>query len=374
MDVIATGLVFTLVEVEDIAEAVDVVTFHADPSASGAAPPPTPTPTPVSSGPAPTPAPVPDDPGLSKMDKAKGYLAKDTPKKIKGSAELIAGQDRGKMYEKAQTRYGERPEKPAAPDPDGSRTSALFAPLKEVSGQVKSFKHAAADTVFGWLEPFLSFLDTVPGVNILSGLVMSGKGAYDSYKRRKAFAEANTTASTNIKAKQDASATPTKADLEVQKSADYAYKKSNRAFWEGIGKFVTTVAKYILRLITILTGGTSALVTETGALLIEIGQGALSLGHKVKGGIKRLFGMRGRNRRLNATTVYNHAKAGDPVALKLVMDLKPYGTWASIKAKLPGTTSPPSTPDQMLAYLNAHAKGAEQKALILEIANKMKST
>lgn len=368
----AIGIDFTLNEIDNMihGDEVESVTFHSAPSGAPPTPPPTSTPPstpPPTRTPVPTPAsaPVPADPGLTKMEKAKGAYSGLGVDKIQENAGLIAGQDREALAENAL-----KHEREPVPDPDGTKTAGLFAPLRAAGEQVKSVAAGAAESMFGWLEPLFDFIKEIPGVKLLTGLILSGKSAHGAYGRRKVFSAALKTSNDRVAAAR----TPTKTELEMQKSAQYAFNKTNRAFWENVGKFISNLAEYILRLITILTGGASALVTETGALLIDIGQAVLALGHKVKGGFKKLFGIRGRNRRINATTVYNHARKGDPVALKLVLDLKPHGTFEKLKAKLPRTAKLPATESEMQAYLMAHTTSDEQKAIIMEIANKMKST
>ena len=274
------------------------------------------------------------------------------------------------MAKNAHSHYAQSPSSTIVPDPDGTKTSALFAPLHAVGAQVKTFAVGAADKVVGWLHPLLEFLDSVPGASILVSLLTTGKAAHGAYKRRNSFFEALKAA----RIRGDESRVPTKADMDMQKAAKYAYYKTNRAFWGNVGRFFASLVKYVFRLITILTGGTSALATETAALVIDIAQAVEAFGRRLKGVIKSLLGRRGKHRRENAATVYKHALDGDSIALQLLLELKPFGTWEKLKAKMPRTATLPKTESQMLAYLQAHDKPSEEKAMIMEIAAKMKST
>jgi hypothetical protein len=188
--------------------------------------------------------------------------------------------------------------------------------------------------------------------------------------RRKSFFEALKAA----RIRGDESRVPTKADIQLRDASKYAYHKTNRAFWGQVGRFFASLVKYIFRLTTILTGGASAIATETAALVIDIAQAVEAFGRRIKGVIKSLLGRRGKHRRENAATVYKHAVDGDPIALKLLLELKPFGTWEKLKAKMPRTATLPKTESQMLDYLQAHDKPSEEKAMIMEIAAKMKST
>jgi hypothetical protein len=314
---------------------------------------------------------VPGNPGATKMERAKGAVSTALgAHKVEKDARLIGGQDAGKMLKNAHSHYAQSPSSTVVPDPDGTKTSAMFAPLHAVGAQVKSFAVGAADKVVGWLHPLLEFLDSVPGASILVSVLTSGKAAHSAYKRRSSFFEALKAA----RIRGDESRVPTKADIQLRDSAKYAYHKTNRAFWGNVGRFFASLVKYFMRLITVLTGGTSALGTETIALVIDIGQAVEAFGRRVKGVFKSLTGKRGKHRRENAATVYKHALDGDSIALNLLLELKPFGTWDKLKGKLPRTASLPKTEGQMLAYLQAHDKPSEEKAMIMEIAAKMKST
>lgn len=350
-----------------------------DPQPPMPAPAPSPAPAPA---PAPPPQPImpvapgrgpvmiPGDPGATKGERAKGAVMSALgAHKIEKDVGLIGEQDAAKMAKNAHSHYAQSPSSTIVPDPDGTKTSAMFAPLHAVGAQVKTFAVGAADKVVGWLHPLLAFLDTIPGVSILVGLVTTGKAAHSAYKRRASFFEALKA----VRIRGDESRVPTKADMELRKTTKYAYHKTNRAFWGNIGRFFASLVKYIFRLITILTGGTSALATETAALVIDVAQAVEGFGRRLKGLIKSLFGRRGKHRRENAAMVYKHALDGDPIALNLLLELKPFGTWDSMKSKL-RIQSLPRTGGEMQIYLQQHDKPSEEKAMIMEIAAKMKST
>jgi hypothetical protein len=340
---------------------VDMPVFKPAP-APAPAPPPQPI---MAQSPGRGPVMIPGDPGSTRTERGKGAaMTAWGAHKVEKDVGLIGGQDVGKMAKNAHSHYA------TPPDLGGAKTTALFAPLGEVGTSIKSFAQTAADKVVGWLHPLLEFLDSVPGVSILVGLVTTGKAARDGYKRRKSFFDALKAA----RIRGDESRVPTKADMQIQKSAKYAYQKTNRAFWGNIGRFFAALVKYIFRLITILTGGTSALATETAALVIDIAQAVESFGRRLKGLVKSIFGRRGKHRRENAAAVYKHALDGDEIALKLLVELKPFGTMDKIKDKLKPGFRLPTNETEMLAYIQLHDKPAEEKAMITEVASKMKST
>jgi hypothetical protein len=340
-------------------------------SSSSASPTPAPTPAPA---PAPRPpqAVVPSNPRATFMEKMKARWALRKASKLPKKIELIAGQDQEKLADGATSHYARR--KPPAPDPTGTKINDTFTPLREIGEQVKTFAAGVADTIVNWLhnllDPVLKLLDQIPGGPVpFVFLILNAKKVKGSHSRRKAF----DTAVKASDARVAGNPSPTAEELALQKSSNYAYKKVNRGFWKNVVTFFGSLATTVLHLVTILTGGASALGTETAALVINVAKSINSLGHKIKGGVKYLMGRRGRNRRINATQVFNNAAGGDTVALKLLLDLKPYGNWKKLKAKLPGMTDKPKTESDMLRYLAAHGPGPEQDATINQIAKKMKS-
>jgi hypothetical protein len=343
-------------------------------SAPSSAASPTPAPTPA---PAPAPRPpqalVPDSARATRMEKLKSWWALRKAKKLPKKIETLVEQDQEKLADGATSHYARR--KPPVPDPTGSKTNDVFTPLREIGEQVKSFAKGIADTVVNWLhnllDPMLKLLDLIPGGPVpFVFLIMNANKVKGSYKRRKAFETAMKASDERVTGKPS----PAPGDVEMQASSKYAYKKVNRGFWKNVVNFFGSLATTVLHLVTILTGGASALGTETAALVINVAKSINSLGHKIKGGVKYVLGMRGRNRQINATQVFNNAAGGDTVALKLLLDLKPYGNWKKLKAKLPGMTDKPKTESDMLRYLAAHGPGAEQDATINQIAKKMKSS
>jgi hypothetical protein len=160
-----------------------------------------------------------------------------------------------------------------------------------------------------------------------------------------------------------------KDEKKLKASAEYGYAKVRRRFWGSVYRVVSVIVRTVMHFITLLSGGTAAMVSEGIAMAQSILDGLRVLFHKAKGFVKWLLGSRGKARTLNANQIVDSAIKGDKVALKLLVDLDPIGmVGRQSRALKYGYGSPPQPTNvaDMTALLNTFQKNPEQFGTVAE--------
>lgn len=270
-------------------------------------------------------------------------------------------------------------------EPGGKSGKAFLEAAKEVKSQTDGgFK----------LVKFLPALSKVL-MYLPAKFVMVAKKGYDIYKSNERLDNFKIAA----KAAKEQS-NNSDSDGSILESAMYAVNKVARAVMGAIVDFVISLGQVIVRIITLLSGGVSAFVTEAIDLSLGLIKAGKVLTQKAKGFYKWIRGKRGANRNLNAKKVYDAAIQGDHPALMLLVNLGVYKAaqedfgntpiWSGVKKKwndakkgLKGfgkklhivgdDPNKPLNPKQMLDFLNS-LNEEETKRVIDAIAKAMKST
>ncbi|GEM_PF-1505852 len=185
---------------------------------------------------------------------------------------------------------------------------------------------------------------------------------------------------------------------ETQQDADknrlanislYAFKKTRRAVAYSTVKIVLKILKWISYAITLASGGTTAIITATTAIISDLTRLFTGFGLKIKGAFKALGGTRGKARQRNASELLALAIGGDDDALQTIMDVNPFdevkvlskGAWNATfgKSKDRHSTTLPKPQDkaQLAKWLsgryNPYSKPEAQAALVEALAKTMKS-
>ncbi len=100
----------------------------------------------------------------------------------------------------------------------------------------------------------------------------------------------------------------------------YGFAKTKRGFWLRVVKAAISLGQVISRLITVLSGGTTAFVTETIALAGSLSSGVIKLGQSLKGIYKMIIGKRGKRRIESANWIVDAALDGDEEMLQFMID------------------------------------------------------
>lgn len=228
--------------------------------------------------------------------------------------------------------------------------------LDSISKFVTSIKESIFN--ISWVKKIIDFLEPLKNYTFLIGILSDAYSLYSAYDRY-----------TALKAGSD-DATTTGATDDVAQSLMYGYAKVKRALYWNIGKFGIGLSKTIARLVTLLTGGATALVTESIALAADLATAAMTLGRKAKGIYKAIRGTRGKARLQNAGVIYDRAMQGDARALKLMIALKPFGLLSTIKNKT-FINNIPTTEHEMLPWMQTNA--TDRRKVVQELADKLKS-
>lgn len=122
-----------------------------------------------------------------------------------------------------------------------------------------------------------------------------------------------------------------KDDIKLFDIAKYAYKKTRRAFIYSMTKIALKIVRMIALIITLLTGGTSAVVTASIAAIAAAVETSTLLFRKIKGLGKLMMGTRGKNREKNAEQLVKLAKGGRDDAAQTIIDVDPFDE-ATMKA------------------------------------------
>ncbi len=112
--------------------------------------------------------------------------------------------------------------------------------------------------------------------------------------------------------------------LAVAEVAQYAYKKTSRAYSYTIAKIITKLVKWIMYAITMTTGGATAAVTGTLAIGADIVRVSAASALKLKGAIKALMGTKGQARAQNADVLVKQASKGSEEAMRVIYDVDPF--------------------------------------------------
>ena len=115
-----------------------------------------------------------------------------------------------------------------------------------------------------------------------------------------------------------------KQGVKLFNISKYAYQKTKRAFNYSMAKIALKIVRMIALIITLLTGGTSAIVTASIAAIAAVVETLGSLYRKVKGFFKKITGKRGANRQKNAEELVGLAKKGNVDAAQTIIDVNPF--------------------------------------------------
>jgi hypothetical protein len=163
--------------------------------------------------------------------------------------------------------------------------------------------------------------------------------------------------------------------IKLHDIAKYAYKKTSRAFRYSIAKIALKIVRMIALIITLLTGGTSAVVTASIAAIAAAVETLGSLYRKIKGFIKKIRGTRGANRNKNAEELVKLAKGGNEAAAQTIIDVDPFDATTmkamraitnKLGAKLVGTGVNPVTNSRNLLAGLEKPKAPSELILLLQ--------
>jgi hypothetical protein len=108
----------------------------------------------------------------------------------------------------------------------------------------------------------------------------------------------------------------------------YGYQKTKRGALARIAKVGIALGQFIARMITLLSGLSSTMVTEAIDLTLALTKGAMKLSESLKGIWKVFKGMRGKRRAEAANTIVDNAMRGDAQALRFLIDAEALSkTW-----------------------------------------------
>jgi hypothetical protein len=146
---------------------------------------------------------------------------------------------------------------------------------------------------------------------VVSAVIVAGKSIFSWIGRYK-----------EMKALQDS--LKSNKDEGLQEALGYSYDKVKRSVWEGFADVVINVTQSICRVITVLSGGTAAVVTSIIDAAGTIAKTVKTLIHAGKGFYKWVIGTRGVNRKLGAGEIVGYAASGNPDAIKVIHTFKPF--------------------------------------------------
>lgn len=210
----------------------------------------------------------------------------------------------------------------------------------------------------GWIKQIADFLQPLAKFTFLGGAIANAISLYTTWTRYDALKTAK------LAEEKDPTST-------LAQSLIYGFAKVRRALYWNISKFGLALSKVVSRLITILSGGTSALVTESIALATDLAKVTMFVGRKLKAVYKMIRGTKGKNRQKNASVIYDAALRGDKSALKLFIAIKPFGVLSAVKNKL-YIDNIPGDEAGMLSYL--HKNESRHAEIQTELADSLKSS
>lgn len=242
---------------------------------------------------------------------------------------------------------------------------------------------AGSEGISGLLGKIGTFFD-VPPMNVIlpvASLVYRIYAAVIKHKHMKAFKGLMGAHKGDVsKAKKSSTALKDKGTIGA-----YGYAKTKRGFWLRVIKAAITVGQVIARLVTVLSGGTAALVSEAVATAASLSNGIIKVGQSLKGIYKMIMGKRGKRRVEGANWIVDAALDGDAEMLQFMLDGEAlskaflanrarlykdemeYSTDNEKLAKMKTLSERPKTTDEMQTYLEI----AEELNLLLAVKNQV---
>jgi len=107
---------------------------------------------------------------------------------------------------------------------------------------------------------------------------------------------------------------------EIADITEYALKKVSRSFYTSIAEAVLSALKGVTRIITITTGGMSAIFSESIRLASDVALKAKTAFDMVKGAFKFFRGTKGVARKENAEKLFNLVASGDQYGISFMKD------------------------------------------------------
>jgi hypothetical protein len=143
-------------------------------------------------------------------------------------------------------------------------------------------------------------------------------------------------------------------EANLKEASGHGFGKVRRRFYKAVYLVVSSIIKVAAHIITLVSGGTTAMVSEMVALGASVLEGIQTLYEKGKGFIKWLRNKRGAHRKQSADRIIASALSKDATALKILIDLNAYSTIRNEKFALKhghGGVDTPETPDEMYNLL-----------------------
>ncbi|GEM_PF-7104891 len=112
--------------------------------------------------------------------------------------------------------------------------------------------------------------------------------------------------------------------IRLGRVAYYAFNKTRRAFRGTIVRATLKLVRWIAHIITVLSGGTTAVVTGAIAVSADISRSLMAIGKRLKGLYKVLTGKRGVGRKRNAQELMALATGGNMDAIQTIWDVNPF--------------------------------------------------
>jgi hypothetical protein len=188
---------------------------------------------------------------------------------------------------------------------------------------VDSASDAGGEGVQGIMSSVGTFFDTPP-MNVILPIVMLISRihlAVVKYKQMKAFKAMMKSGGGNTKTAKKRSTALQGPDMV----GAYGFAKTKRGFWMRVIKAAITVGQILARLITILSGGTAALISEAVGASLSLSQGVIKVGQSLKGIYKMIIGKRGKRRLEGANTIVDLAIDGNQDMLKFLVEGEVFG-------------------------------------------------
>jgi hypothetical protein len=144
-------------------------------------------------------------------------------------------------------------------------------------------------------------------------------------------------------------------EVELKEAAGHGFGKVKRRFYKSVYLVISSIVKVAANIITLVTGGTAAMVSGLIAVGASVLEGIQTLYEKGKGFIKWLRNKRGAHRKQSADRIINAAlKQKDENALRILVDLNAYSTIRNEKYALKhghGGVDTPETTEEMYKLL-----------------------
>lgn len=244
-------------------------------------------------------------------------------------------------------------------------------------------KDAGSDGISGLLDKVATFFD-VPPMNVIlpiATLIYRIYSAVIKHKQMKAFKALMGNNGGSVKdAKKRSTALADKGTIGA-----YGFAKTKRGFWLRVIKAAINVGQVLARLITIISGGTAALISEATNTALALSNGIIKVGQSLKGIYKMITGKRGKRRTEGANWIVDAAIDGDQEMLQFMIDgealSKAYlearrrkfvdeaetSTDKDHLAKLELLSKRPKTTDEMKTYLQT----AEELNTLVAVKNQV---